>query len=131
MFNNFRPGDDWGLTLSAEHVTPTGLILKIEQFGGTPTGSLEYGPPYFLETTAGDEWQEVKTKTGEPLAWNMPSYRIARNDITEEYIDWEYGYGELTPGFYRLKKTIMDFRGTGDFDEKTYEVYFTVEESAQ
>ncbi|MBR2977485.1 MAG: hypothetical protein IKC50_04335 [Oscillospiraceae bacterium] len=132
LFNRFRPDDEWGISLSADRVTPTGLILRIEQFGGSPTGSLEYGPPYFLETTVDDVWQEVKTKTGEPLVWNMPSYRIARNDVTEEHINWEFGYGALQPGFYRLKKTIMDFRDTGDFDEKTYEVYFTVEpEDAQ
>ncbi len=119
--------DKWGITLYADDVTSTGLTLKIEQFGGNPSGSLEYGAAYTLETTVNDEWQPVETKTGEPLVWNMLGYSIKMNDITEMKINWEYGYGELKPGYYRLSKEIMDFRAAGDYDEKTYEVYFTIE----
>ena len=119
--------DKWGITLYADDVTPTGLTLKIEQFGGNPSGSLEYGAAYTLETMVNDEWQPVKTITGHPLVWNSLAYSIKNNDITEMKINWEYGYGELKPGYYRLKKEIMDFRAAGDYDEKTYEAYFTIE----
>lgn len=119
--------DKWGIILRADNVTPKGLTLKIEQFGGNPSGSLEYGASYTLETIVNDEWQPVKTKTGKPLVWNALGYMVKMNDITEMNIDWEYGYGELKPGFYRLKKEIMDFRAPGDYDEETYEVYFTIE----
>ncbi len=122
-FNTYK----WGITLQTENVTPKGLTLKIEQFGGNPSGELQTGAAYFLETTVNDEWQEVKTKTGQPLVWNAIAYMIKKNDITEMNIDWQYAYGELNPGFYRLKKEIMDFRAPGDFDTKTYEVYFTIE----
>ena len=119
--------DKWGITLYADDVTPRGLTLKIEQFGGNPSGTLEYGAAYFLETTVNDEWEPVETITGEPLTWNALAYMVKMNDITEININFEHGYGELKPGFYRLKKEFMDFRAAGDFDKETYEVYFTIE----
>ncbi len=118
--------DEWGITLYADDVTPTGLTLKIKQFGGNPSGTLEYGAEYTLETFVNEEWQAVETKTGAPLVWNLLAYCIKMNDITEMKIDWEYGYGKLKPGYYRLCKKIMDFRTAGAYDEKTYEVYFTI-----
>ena len=42
-------------------------------------------------------------------------------------IDWQYIYGTLPSGFYRLTKEITDFRAAGDFDTETYELYFTIE----
>ena len=101
--------------------------MKIEQFGGNLTGEPETGAAYSLETTVDNEWQPVETKSGEPLVWNMIGYSIKKNDITEMKTDWKYAYGELKPGFYRLKKEIMDFRAAGDFDKETYEVYFDIE----
>ncbi len=119
--------DKWGITLYADDVTPKGLTLKIEQFGGSPSGTLEYGAVYFLETTVNDEWEPVETITGEPLVWNMLAYGVKMNDVSEININFEHGYGELKPGFYRLKKEFMDFKATGDYDTETYEVYFTIE----
>jgi len=124
---NYISSDKWGITLYADDVTPKGLTLKMEQFGGNPSGTLEYGAAYTLETTVKDEWQEVKTITGQPLIWTLPAYAVKMNDITEININWEYGYGELKPGFYRLKKDIDDYRAPGDYDTETYEVHFTVE----
>ena len=124
---NYISSDKWGITLYADDVTTKGMTLKIEQFGGSPTGTLEYGADYLLETTVNDEWQPVETVTGEPLVWNALAYSVKMNDISELNINWKYGYGELKPGYYRLKKEFMDFRATGDYDTETYEVYFNIE----
>ena len=113
--------------LYANDVTPTGMTLKIKQSGGNPSGSLEYGAAYTLETLINNEWREAKTKTGEPLVWNALAYMVKMNDITEININWEYGYGKLAPGVYRLSKEFMDFRKAGDYDKETYSVYFTIE----
>ncbi len=118
--------DKWGIRFFADAVTPTGLTLKIEQFGGDPSGELQTGADYLLETSVDDVWQAVKTKDGAPLVWNSIAYMIKKNDVTELQIDWQYAYGELKPGYYRLKKEIMDFRASGDFDKESYEVYFNV-----
>ncbi len=124
---NYITSDKWGITLYADNVTPKGITLKIEQFGGNPSGTLEYGAAYFLENTVNDEWQPVETITGEPLVWNALAYGVKTNDVSEININFEHGYGELKPGYYRLKKEFMDFRAPGDFDKETYTVHFTVE----
>lgn len=123
---NIVSGDKWGLSLYAENVTKTGMTIKFEQFGGNPTGELQTGEWYKLETTVNDEWQEVKTKS-ENTFWNSIAYNISKNDITDIHVNWEYLYGELSTGFYRLSKRVMDFRSTGDYDEEIYQVHFTVE----
>lgn len=127
LIHNRIPNDKWGITFRADDVTPKGIILKIEQFGGHPSGELQTGVAYLLETTVNDEWQPVKTKSGKPLVWNSIAYGIKKNNITEMKIDWQYAYGELKPGFYRLSKEIMDFRAAGDYDKETYHVYFSIE----
>lgn len=119
--------DKWGLSLYAEDVTPKGITLKIEQFGGSPTGELQTGEWFSLEVIKDNEWKAVETNPLVDYAWNDVAYLIKKNDITELKVDWKWLYGELEPGYYRLKKEIMDFRETGDFDKEIYEVYFTIE----
>ncbi len=117
--------DKWGITLHADNVTPSGMTLKIEQFGGSAKGQLQTGVSYTLETTVNDKWQSVPLKV-DNLVWHLIAYSIKKNDITEFEVDWEFIYGELPTGFYRLKKEIMDFIATGKYEEQTYEVYFTI-----
>lgn len=124
---NYITSDKWGITLHADDVSPKGMTLKIAQFGGNPSGSLEYGADYVLETAENDEWRPVETITGEPINWVLIGYSLKMNDITERKIDWRNTYGKLNPGYYRLKKEFMDFRAPGDFDKETYMVHFTIE----
>ena len=42
-------------------------------------------------------------------------------------VDWTKLYGELPAGEYRIAKEIMNFRGGGDFDTKTFYAEFTIE----
>ena len=46
-------------------------------------------------------------------------------------VNWEWLYGKLAPGKYRINKEVMDFRETGDFDEKIYSLEFIVSEKAE
>lgn len=118
--------EKWGITLHPQNITPKGLTLKIKQTGGNPTGELHTGSAYSLEKSINGKWQAVETKIDNPV-WNSIAYIIKNNDITELDINWEFLYGELSPGYYCMSKEIMDFRKSGVFDEKTYKVYFTIE----
>lgn len=124
--HNSLPDDEWGISIHTDDVTPNGMTLKIEQIGEESFGEFSTGAAYSLETTVNDEWQEVKTKSGEPVVWNMLAYIIKKNDITEHKINWKNIYGTLKPGFYRLKKEIS-LSKAGNHENKTYEVYFTVD----
>ena len=119
--------DEWGITILASNVTNTGVTLKINQKGGKAKGELQTGADYFIETMSDGEWKPVETITGDPLVWNALAYIIKKNDTTEMNINWEYGYGKLAPGYYRLAKEIMNFNAPGDYEEKIYYAYFTIE----
>ena len=119
--------DKWGVMLYTGKVTKKGLTLRIEQFGGNPTGELQTGEWFKLEKSVNDDWQDVATNPLIDYAWNAIAYKINKNDVTVLDVEWEWLYGELTPGYYRLSKEVMDFREAGDFDKEIYQVNFTIE----
>lgn len=125
-YNTIVSGDKWGLSLSALDVTNKGITIKFEQFGGNPTGELQTGSWYKLETNVNDVWHAVEPKA-DNLVWNSLAYGIKKNHITELEVNWEFLYGELPCGLYRLSKEIMDFRAAGDYDKELYQVTFTIE----
>lgn len=119
--------DEWGITLSAEDVTNVGMTLVCTQSGGKFKGELQTGSPFFLERFVEGEWLPVSTKP-EEVAWTMVALGIQPNATTKWKVDWEFLYGYLEPGTYRMAKEIMDFRGTGKYTEKTYYAEFSIEE---
>ena len=50
---------DWGITVYAEDIRPTGLTLSIHQSGGHPTGQLQFGSDYLLERLENGAWHPV------------------------------------------------------------------------
>ncbi len=119
--------DEWGITLSAKSVTNKGLTILFAQSGGSPTGELQTGSEFWLEYNDNGEWKSVETNPMLDYAWHQIAYSINKNDITELETDWQWLYGELPSGFYKLKKEIIDFRAAGDFDKKMYELYFAID----
>lgn len=118
--------DPWGLSLGVKDVTPTGLALVITQQGGSPTGQLQYGSDYTLEVRTGDTWQEVPDIVEGNFAWDDIAYLVTMDGQTEETVNWDWLFGPLSPGHYRLSKRVMDFRDTGDYDTQVYQVEFDI-----
>jgi len=116
--------DKWGISLQCKRITPSGMTLLIEQSGGTQSGKLETGYAYIIEIFVEGSWKSVKS---EPVVWALPALDVNMNDVKEMKLNWENIYGKLSPGFYRIKKEIIDFRYAGDYDKKTYEAYFFIE----
>lgn len=118
---------DWGIELIATNITPTGLILVCNQSEGQPSGDLQTGSPFWLETKTEDQWTLVETlKLKYDIAWTSEAWKIAKDGSTEWNVNWEWLYGELPSGSYRIGKNIMDFRATGDYDTIDYYAYFEI-----
>ena len=119
--------DEWGVKLTVKNITPSGLTLVCTQRDGEPTGELQTGTPYALERKENGEWVAVETTPvdGE-IAWTMEAWAIPANEETEWEVDWSRLYGELPAGSYRISKSVMDFRGTGDYDQKQYYACFDI-----
>lgn len=124
------PEDAWGVTMTAQDVTPWGLTLMITHSGEAPGGQLETGSPYWLEVWNDGVWNllpELPEEDGVERAWTMEAYLIPVNGSYEREVHFEWIYGELPAGRYRIGKEIMLFRGTGDYDKQTYYAEFEIQ----
>ena len=115
----------WGISLMATDVSPYGMTLVCTQSDGSPTGELQTGSEYRLYTKKSGVWVEVPT-VRKDFCWDAVAYSIPMNESREFEINWEWLYGELPVGTYRIGKEIMDFRGAGDYDEEWYYAEFEV-----
>ena len=59
-----------------------------------------YGAPYHLEIKENDTWYILEPK--EDLFFIMPAYSLKNGESVEKEYNWEYGYGNLKVGTYRL-----------------------------
>ena len=123
--------DPWGVKLTAKNITPSGLTIVCEQMDGEPTGELNTGSYYALEVLRDGEWVAVELLPMEyELAWTSEAWMLPANGETEWDVDWSRLYGELPADCYRISKSVMDFRGTGDYDTKTYYAGFDLVDTA-
>ena len=126
-FNFVQSGEPWGISCSVKNLTNHGMTFVIEQFGGEYDGELQTGEWFQIYRRKEDEWVPEETNPLIDYAWHMVAYSIQKNDITEFDIDWKWLYGELSPGYYRLDKEIMDFVPGHEHPKEIYSVYFTIE----
>lgn len=84
-----------------------------------------YGEAYILEYKDNDKWLTVPT-IRDDYAWNMIGYTLNSNKSNEIIVDWQWLYGELPIGEYRMVKTIDYFRDTGDYDEYIISAEFSI-----
>lgn len=119
--------DILGLKLTTYNVTPTGLELVFNQSGGNPKGDLHTGSRYWLESQIDNKWIPVEMLPSQyEIGWTDEAYMISMNDSTQWEVNWEWLYGELSYGNYRIGKEIMDFRGSGSYDTYSYYGYFEI-----
>lgn len=120
--------ETWGITLSAENITPVGLTIKCTQSAGEPTGELQTGSWYIIENwTKENGWKEMPYVI-EGVGWTSEAWIIPINDTCEWKVNWEWLYGTLPKGKYRIGKQIDDFRDSGNYDTSTYHVEFEITE---
>lgn len=122
---NIQEPRNWGIILSATDVTAIGMTLVCTQSEGAPTGELQTGSEYKLYVSKAGMWTEVPTVIKE-YAWDAVAYMIPLDGTREFEINWEWLYGELPTGDYRIGKEMMDFRDSGDYDTEWYYAEFEI-----
>ncbi len=118
---------DWGLDVSAENVTESGLTMVFNQSGGDVTGDLQTGGEFDIDVFKDERWQSVPKKEGTYNMWNLVAYMINKDGETKINVDWTWCCGELSPGKYRIGMNVRDFREPGDADIWTYYAEFEIE----
>lgn len=121
--------NEWGITLTVENVTPTGLTLTCTRNGGKSTERLLTGSPYAIQRMIGGEWHTVPTLFNLNPAWTLVGYDFANDGSSQTWdLNWEYLYGELWPGTYRVRKSFRIYLGMGAFENKSFYAEFTITE---
>lgn len=106
------------ITLTAKDVTPDGLTLVLDTTEPIPADTILYGKEFSLWELQGDEWVRVP-QFNETAVFTSEGYPFTRR--TELAIDWNWIYGTLSQGHYRIGKRFTDSRRTGDNTD--YELY--------
>lgn len=101
--------------------------LLFQQADGTPTGMLQFGDDFIIEKQEKGEWKAASVVVEGNYGFNAIEYSIANDSTTEFKVDWEWLYGKLEPGEYRIGKSVLDFRETGDYDEYMIFGHFILE----
>lgn len=120
---------DFGLRLEASDVTAGGAKLIFNVHEAEATGTLQTGEAFWLEKKVGNKWISCETNPLIDYAFNMVAYALEQDKENILETDWEWLYGKLEAGQYRISKEVMDFRETGDFDEQIYYAYFEITEA--
>lgn len=114
-----------GLSFSLKNISSSGATLVFRNYDAkAPTGSLEYGEDFLIEVQKNGVWEEVPVILEGDYAFNAVAFVIPAGDSSEQELNWEWLYGTLAPGTYRIRKSIQDFRGSGDFDKYTVYAQF-------
>ncbi len=104
-----------GLTMAVEEetVSPTGLTLTLVN---NSDRQCIYGEYYVLEKKINQGWYQVPVVVEGDYGFVDIGYDLAPDVEKKWDVDWEWLYGSLDAGEYRIVKDILDFRGTGDYD---------------
>ncbi len=106
-------------------IKSTGVTVR---FSSTNENETTYGSYYRIEKYADGQWKEVDHKKLEgELAWTSEAYIVPSHEYRDCIVDWEWLYGILNTGEYRIIKEIIDFRGTGDYDQYFLAAKFNIE----
>lgn len=111
---------DWGITMTAENVTPTGCTVVYTQSGGTAAGGLLTSYEFFITKQGETGWKSLPVQMQVDTV-SLPLW-IAKDDVTRWEVGWEAVYGPLAPGNYRICQTVEH-----EVDGPNYEQIFWAE----
>jgi len=120
---HFPALDPWGLYLSISEQTTTSMTLHFTQHGGNASGILQTGERFWIERQENGQWFPVNAAADEATYWHELAYNT--NNFSLQ-INWDYLYGALPPGTYRIGKEVHDYRKPGDFDVREYYAVFLI-----
>ncbi len=115
-----------GVTMEVTEYSNTSVSVRITN---DTDKDIQCGSDFCLEIQdeETEEWRELD-EVIDNAAFTMEAYRIQKDSPYETVINFEWLYGKLESGRYRIVKTVTDFRGTGDYTDYTYTAEFCIKE---
>lgn len=90
------------ISISISNVSPSGATIKIKDNNKHP---YIYGEGYVIQKYENGKWQDVKTII-KNYAFNDMGYIVDKNNVVTFNINWEWLYGKLLYGKYRIIKYV-------------------------
>lgn len=125
----------WNLEMKVANVSPSGAQVQFIQTGifpGSDRAQLMYGTEYTLERQVDGQWVEVEKLPQEnAIGWATVAYLIEWNSTNAHNVNWEWLYGALPTGHYRIGKTVtLDYTLDEDENQTFYAEFVVFEDSA-
>jgi hypothetical protein len=114
-----------GITMIVKEgtVSATGLIVTLEN---NSDKRCVYSEDFLLEKKIEGKWYQVPI-IPESYGFDEPGYELDSSNVSDWTVDWEWLYGSLDIGEYRIVKGILDVRKPGDYDEHHLTAEFTID----
>ena len=125
---NIPVPNQWGISVELRDITPVGLTMVCTQSGGENVVELQTGRPYAIQKQKNGEWVDLDYIPPEyNIAWPMDAWPIEKDSTNTWDVNWEWLYGELRPGTYRIAKEFDHFKAPGDWETETVYAEFVLE----
>jgi len=118
--NNFD-----GVTMTVKKGTASSTELTVV-FENNSNSQCIYSEYFWLEKKINGRWYQVPVAIDGNYGFNDIGYDLASGDDGEWAVDWDWLYGSLDTGEYRIVKNILDFRGSGEYDTYYLTADFTI-----
>ena len=99
--------DEIAVIMEVTDVTVSGLRVHLRKYDKRDNGELICGEGYSLQVLNGDTWDNVPTIIDD-WAFTYEGFIIPDDGETVMDINWEWLYGKLSPGTYRITKSVID-----------------------
>ena len=117
--NNFD-----GVTMTVKEGTTSfkGLTVAFENYSSS---QCIYGEYFWLEKKINGSWYQMPAVI-DNYGFDSIGYNLAIGDDSEWSVDWDWLFGSLDTGDYRIVKDILNFRGSGEYDTYYLAAEFTI-----
>ena len=112
-----------GFVVPEDTVTPASVHFVLTNY---TQDELTYGSDYYVEKKVDGVWHSLQYKF-ENIGFTAEGYALGKGSEVTKQIAWTVELGVLSPGEYRIVKSAMVFRGTGDYTKYWLAAEFTVE----
>lgn len=115
-----------GVTMTVKEgtVSSTGLTVV---FHNNSDKEYTYGDPFWLEKKSDGSWYQVPITIEDNYGFNDIGYILPPLGSSEWNVDWEWLYGNLDTGEYRIVKDVLDVIEPGDYDTHHLAAEFAIE----
>lgn len=107
-----------------DSITPTSATFVYDNRTDT---TFTLGEAYSLEINLDDAWYQVPVILEDEYGFHDIGYESPPDEMIEMEINWEWLYGTLEPGEYRIVQEVLDVHEPGDYETYTIATEFEIE----